>query len=204
MTVAQTFGAFGAALQHQVLTDDVIHHAKRAVVDWYAALIPGAVEPPATLLEQALREGHLIPVCFVSAKSGAGVAELLDVIVKLLPNPTEGNPPDFLNGEGADAKLMHAEPDPAKHVLAHVFKVTADPFVGKLGIFRVHQGTVRRDAQLLTGWRNELLSVRAAPGAYSAAHEFIPLPRAAPQPQPLRHPARPAPSLRPFAPRPQP
>jgi elongation factor G len=102
-------------------------------------------------LEQALREGHLIPVCFVSARTGAGVAELLDVIVKLLPNPTEGNPPDFLNGEGADAKLIHAEPDPAKHVLAHVFKVTADPFVGKLGIFRVHQGTVTPGSQLYVG-----------------------------------------------------
>ena len=102
-------------------------------------------------LEQALREGHLIPVCFVSAKSGAGVAELLDVIVKLLPNPTEGNPPDFLNGEGPDAQLMHAEPDPAKHVLAHVFKITADPFVGKLGVFRVHQGTVAQGSQLYVG-----------------------------------------------------
>ena len=38
-------------------------------------------------LERALREGHLIPVVFTSAKTGAGVAELLDVIVKLLPNP---------------------------------------------------------------------------------------------------------------------
>ena len=35
-------------------------------------------------LEQALREGHLIPVCFVSARSGAGVGELLDVIERLL------------------------------------------------------------------------------------------------------------------------
>jgi elongation factor G len=102
-------------------------------------------------LEQALREGHLIPVCFVSARTGAGVAELLDVIVKLLPNPTESNPPDFLNGEGADAQLMHAEPDAAKHVLAHVFKVTQDPYVGKMGIFRVWQGTVTPNSQLYVG-----------------------------------------------------
>ncbi len=102
-------------------------------------------------LEQALREGHLIPVCFVSARSGAGVAELLDIIVKLLPNPSEGNPPEFLNGEGADARPMTAQPDPALHVLAHVFKVAVDPFVGKLGVFRVHQGTVARDSQLYVG-----------------------------------------------------
>ncbi|MBA4178024.1 MAG: elongation factor G [Leptothrix sp. (in: Bacteria)] len=102
-------------------------------------------------LEQALREGHLIPVVFVSAKSGAGIAELLDVIVKLLPDPTEANAPDFLRGEGAEAVPMHATPDPALHVLAHVFKVTVDPFVGRLGIFRVHQGTVTRDMQLYVG-----------------------------------------------------
>ena len=102
-------------------------------------------------LEQALREGHLIPVCFVSSRSGAGVAELLDIIVKLLPNPTEGNPPEFLNGEGADAKPMQATPDPKAHVLAHVFKVTVDPFVGRMGIFRVHQGTLTKDSQLYIG-----------------------------------------------------
>lgn len=102
-------------------------------------------------LEQALRDGHLIPVCFVSARTGAGVAELLDIIVKLLPNPTEGNPPDFLNGEGERAVAMHAEPVEDKHVLAHVFKVTVDPYVGRMGIFRVHQGTVTKDSQLYIG-----------------------------------------------------
>jgi elongation factor G len=101
--------------------------------------------------EKALREGHLIPVCFASGRNGAGVAELLDVIVKLAPNPTEGNAPHFLLGEGPDATRIAVGPDPSKHVLAHVFKVTVDPFVGRLGIFRVHQGTVTRDTQLFIG-----------------------------------------------------
>ena len=109
--------------------------------------------------EKALREGHLIPVCFVSARNGAGVAELLDILAGLAPNPTEGNAPPFLKGEGADAVEFHAEPDPAKHVLAHVFKVIMDPYMGKLGVFRVHQGTVKRDAQLYIGDGNRPFKV---------------------------------------------
>ncbi|CAG0945749.1 Elongation factor G-like protein [Gammaproteobacteria bacterium] len=102
-------------------------------------------------LEQALREGHLIPICFVSSRNGAGVAELLDVFDQLMPNPTEGNPPQFYKGEGADAQELHADPDAGKHVIAHVFKVTVDPYVGKMGIFRIHQGTVTKDSQLYIG-----------------------------------------------------
>lgn len=102
-------------------------------------------------LEEALRQGHLVPICFVSSRNGAGVAELLDVIELLLPNPAEGNPPQFFEGEGAEAKELHAQPDPAKHVIAHVFKVTVDPYVGKMGIFRIHQGTVTRDSLLYIG-----------------------------------------------------
>ncbi|MFQ5993656.1 MAG: elongation factor G [Acidiferrobacterales bacterium] len=98
--------------------------------------------------EKALREGHLIPVCFISARTGAGVKELLEIFAKLMPNPKEGNPPPFIKGEGADAEPVAAEPDPSRHVLAHVFKVAVDPFVGKLGVFRIHQGTVTKDTQL--------------------------------------------------------
>ncbi len=142
------FGSVDAA--HRALVEQVVE-VDAAFVDRY--LNDGDVDASElhAPLEQALREGHLVPVCFVSARSGAGVAELLDIIVKLLPNPTEGNPPEFLNGEGADAQPMQASPDPKAHVLAHVFKVTVDPFVGRMGIFRVHQGTVTKDSQLYIG-----------------------------------------------------
>ncbi|MFI5446687.1 elongation factor G [Polaromonas sp. UC242_47] len=138
------------ALAHRALVEQVVE-VDPALVERY--LNDGDVDPSElhAPLEQALREGHLIPVCFVSARNGAGVAELLDVMVRLLPNPAEGNPPRFLRGEGAAATPVRAEPDPARHVLAHVFKVTVDPYVGKMGIFRVHQGTVTRDSLLYIG-----------------------------------------------------
>ncbi|MDM8568310.1 elongation factor G [Thiotrichales bacterium HSG1] len=97
--------------------------------------------------EKALREGHLIPICFVSAQTGAGIPELLEIITRLMPSPLEGNPPEFLQGE----TLIDTTPDPKQEVIAHVFKVTADPFVGKLAMFRIHQGTITKDSQLYIG-----------------------------------------------------
>jgi 2-methylcitrate dehydratase PrpD len=52
--VVQRLAQFAAAFQAAPVADEVMHHAKRAVIDWYAALLPGAIEPPATLLEKAL------------------------------------------------------------------------------------------------------------------------------------------------------
>ena len=142
------FGAVDVA--HRALVEQVVE-VDAAFVERY--LNDGDIDPAElhAPLEQALREGHLIPVCFVSARTGAGVRELLDVMHQLLPHPGEGNPPDFLRGEGEAAVLMHAQPDPALHVLAHVFKVTVDPYVGKLGVLRVHQGTLTTGMQLYVG-----------------------------------------------------
>jgi elongation factor G len=100
--------------------------------------------------EKALREGHLVPVCFVSARSGLGVSELLQVAERLFPDPTEANPPPLLrrNGHGDEPLSLRGQADAGGHVIADVFKVVNDPFVGKLGVFRVYQGTVRRDTQL--------------------------------------------------------
>jgi elongation factor G len=135
---------------HRALVDQVVE-VDEELMSVY--LEQGEVSPEQLHdpFEKALREGHLVPVCFVSARTGAGVAELLDVFVKLMPNPKEGNPPLFVKGEGAQAQPFRSEPDPSKHVLAHVFKVEMDPFMGKLGVFRIHQGTVTPETQLYIG-----------------------------------------------------
>jgi elongation factor G len=103
--------------------------------------------------EAALREAHLVPVAFCSAQSGAGATELMHVFASLLPNPLEGNPRPFLKREEADGEEheFHAEANAGKPVIAHVFKITIDPFVGRLGVFRVHQGTVKAKGELLVG-----------------------------------------------------
>ena len=104
-------------------------------------------------LERSMREGHLIPVVFTSAKTGAGIGELLDVIVKLLPNPAEGNPPAYLTlpaGGGVTVEIT-AVPDPGRHALAHVFKIEIDPYIGRLAVFRVHQGRITPATQLFIG-----------------------------------------------------
>jgi len=111
---------------------------------------PDALHEP---LERAMRESHLIPVVFTSAKTGAGVAELLDVIVRLLPNPAEGNPPVYLNVAAGDGEKSEVTPlpDPGLHVLAHVFKIEIDPYIGRLAVFRVHQGRITPGTQLFIG-----------------------------------------------------
>jgi elongation factor G len=136
---------------HSALVDQVVEVDEELMALYLEQgedLSPEQLHAP---FEKALREGHLVPVCFVSAKNGTGVAELLDIFAKLAPNPAEGNPPPFLRGEGEAAEEFHAEPDPSKHVLAHVFKVVVDPYVGKLGVFRVYQGTITKDSQLFVG-----------------------------------------------------
>lgn len=114
---------------------------------------------PSTLhgpLTQALREGHIIPICFVSGKTGAGVDDLINVMVRHLPNPAESNDPLFTDAEGNDIKLI---PDPELPLVAHVFKVVNDPYIGKVGVFRIHQGTMRRDDLLFVGDNKKAIKV---------------------------------------------
>ena len=101
--------------------------------------------------EKALREEHLVPICFVSAETGAGIRQLLQIFERLMPNPDEANRPKFLKGEGEDVTEVEISPDPEQHAIAHVFMVNIDTFKGRLGMFRIHQGTIKAGNQLFVG-----------------------------------------------------
>ena len=102
--------------------------------------------------EECMRQGHLVPICFCSAKTGAGIDDLMHVIADYLPSPLEGNPRPFVNeGDDGDETPYAHTPDADKPLLAHVFKVKADAHFGKLGVFRVHQGTIRTKDEVIIG-----------------------------------------------------
>jgi elongation factor G len=141
------------AAAHAALVDQVVEVDPELMALYLeqGEIAPEQLHAP---FEQALREGHLVPICFTSARNGAGIKELLDVFVKLMPNPSEGNPPLFYRDDLSvpdQQTQIRATADPAQHVLAHVFKVTVDAYIGKLGVFRIHQGTVMKNSLLYIG-----------------------------------------------------
>jgi len=101
--------------------------------------------------ERAMDQAHVIPVCFTDALSGAGVDALLDIIVRHFPSPPEGNARPFFIGEGEDETPFVYSDDRSKTLLARVFHVTTDPYLGRLCFCRVYQGTIKAGDQLFIG-----------------------------------------------------
>jgi len=141
---------FSLSEAHEAIIDQVVE-VNEELMEKYLEGEELSREDLHSAFEQALREGHLVPICFVSAMTGAGTGELLDFFKNLAPSPKEGNPPPFVKGEGEDAEKVSVSGTSNDHVIAHVFKITNDPFVGKLSIFRIYQGTIKPDTQLLIG-----------------------------------------------------
>ena len=128
---------------HEKIVDQVVEMDEELMARY---LEEGTVSPDELHgpFEMALREAHLVPICFTAAREGVGITELLDVIVKLCPNPKEGNPRAFEAGDGSE---ITPDYDSSSPLLAHVFKVSSDPYVGKLSVFKVHQGTLGAQSQ---------------------------------------------------------
>lgn len=147
-SVATEFSSVADA--HTAIVEQIVEVDEDLMSQYLEAGDPDALDKAKVheAFEQALREGHLVPMCYVSAKTGAGVDQLLHIFASLLPNPLEGNPRTFVNAEGKD---LNARPDADKPTIAHVFSIASDPFVGKLGYFKVHQGTMNGKSEIHVG-----------------------------------------------------
>jgi elongation factor G len=92
-------------------------------------------------LKDGTNHGGIFPVVCGVATKNLGTNRLLDAIVEDLPSPVK---------HGAlELPEVTLEPDPDKELFAFVFKTKADQFAGRINFFRVYQGVMRPDNQVL-------------------------------------------------------
>jgi elongation factor G len=106
---------------------------------------------------KAMNAGHVVPILFTAAKAEVGIDDLLHILVEEAPSPANGRMKRLFKGEapaGGAAEGMEAVEVPCdadKPLMAHVFKVTTDPYVGKLAMIRILQGKMDNNTQFICG-----------------------------------------------------
>jgi elongation factor G len=95
-------------------------------------------------LKEGIQKGQLIPVLCGSALQTMGVDLLLQAVVKYLPSP-ENRVPVISTKVKDDKEVTRSVDDPAS---ALVFKTVADPYAGKLTLFRTFSGTIKGDSSI--------------------------------------------------------
>lgn len=105
-------------------------------------------------LIKGLKEGSLsrkfIPVTCGSAVKNIGIPQLLDTILLCLPSPIDLVRIFPVKGKNPkDGTDVQRKPDEKEPFSAYVFKTIADPYAGKLSLFRVYSGTLKADSTVL-------------------------------------------------------
>ena len=106
-----------------------------------------------TALRGAVLRGELVPILATSATDSVGVDEFLSVTRSFLPSPVDGVKPHLTKFDSDEEVSFEA--DPSAPLSALVFKTTADPFVGKLSLFRVFQGSIRSNSEVWDANQNQ-------------------------------------------------
>jgi elongation factor G len=97
-------------------------------------------------LKKAIMRGDLVPVLAGSATQAAGVEELLQMVTSYMPSPLDVGNAEAKNP--ANGEKIELAPSKDAPLGALVFKTTADPFVGKLSIFRVYSGVFKANSEV--------------------------------------------------------
>lgn len=105
------------------------------------------------VLKKAVLQRKVIPVFSISSGKNIGIDILMDYINSLLPSPLERNPVKVKDlNENSDKEIKPSEDGP---VLGYVFKTMADPYIGKLSVFRVFSGSLKiNNSYFMSGTKN--------------------------------------------------
>ena len=99
---------------------------------------------PADKIRAAIRKAtvavEMVPVVCGTSYKNKGIQKLLDAIVDYMPSPLDVPPVEGVNPKTDEVEYRHADDDAPFSALA--FKIMTDPYVGKLGFFRVYSGTL--------------------------------------------------------------
>src|SRR5687768_11038031 len=99
-------------------------------------------------LKDGVTAGKIFPVTCGIATKNLGTDRLLDALVQDLPSPAKKGAVTARDGEGNEVEI---EPDDDGEPIAYVFKTLADPFAGRINLFRVFSGVIKHDSQLTNG-----------------------------------------------------
>ena len=98
-----------------------------------------------TVLKRGVTDGKIFPVTCGVATKNLGTTRLLEALVEDLPSPAMRGPVTALDEEGEEIEIS---PDEDGELVAYVFKTLADPYAGRLNLFRVYSGVMKGDSQV--------------------------------------------------------
>jgi elongation factor G len=98
-----------------------------------------------TVLKRGVTDGKIFPVTCGVATKNLGTTRLLEALVEDLPSPAMRGPVKALDGDAEEIEIV---PDEDGELTAYVFKTVADPYAGRLNLFRVYSGVLRGDSQV--------------------------------------------------------
>ena len=97
-------------------------------------------------VKKGAKDGSIVPVFFGSATANLGITPLMDAIVKYFPSPVDNGSVKAKSAKTNEEVIL--QPKDSEPLSAMVFKTVADPFVGKISMFRVYSGTIKSDTTI--------------------------------------------------------
>jgi elongation factor G len=156
--------------QEQDIPDDLKDRAE----EYRQKLVELAVETDDALIEKYLEEGEVtdeeilrgikkgalshqfVPLICGSATKNIGVDQLLDTIILCLASPEEIAAINPIKGKNVrTGEEVEKKPSESESLTARVFKTIADPFAGRLSLFRVYSGSVKADSTAYNATKEE-------------------------------------------------